>query len=415
MAAPLHVALLIETSLAYGRGLLRGVARYIHEHGPWSVYFRPQGLDAPSPRWLTRWRGDGILARINDRKMARAVLRTGLPAVDLRAAVPGLKLPGIGPDNRLIAQLVWRHFCDAGFEHFAFCGAPRGQNWFLDIRHDQFHQLVEQSGRECHAYQPRPSERGGAAWEQEQERLARWLRKMPKPIGIMACDDDHGLDVLDACLRAGLSVPDQVAVVGVNNDESLCNLSNPPLSSVDVNHERIGYEAAALLDRMMAGAEPPKEVREFPPRGLAVRQSSDVIGVDDEQVAAALRYIRAHAGEMIGVSHVANAVDVSRSKLERRFVKLLGRTPKQELLRVQLGRARELLTHTMLTIPTVARKAGFQSAGYFHDVFRRRVGCTPGDYRRNHGVLRLGPPDLETIPESSSSGGNPATGAAQGR
>lgn len=386
MAKPPHVALLIETSLAYGRGLLRGVARYVHEHGPWSIYFRPQGLDAPPPPWLVKWRGDGILARINNRKMAKAVLQTRLPTVDVRNALSGLGLPGIGPDNRAVTELACRQFLDLGFRHIGFCGAPQGENRFLDVRCDFFRKQVEEAGLPCHIYIPRRNPRGDSAWEQEQGRLVRWLKKLPKPVGIMTCDDDQGLQVLDACLRAEIVVPDEVAVIGVNNDEHLCGLSNPPLSSIDVNPERIGYEAAALLDRLMAGAKAPKEVVEFAPRGLVVRQSSDVVGIDDHYVAAALRFIRAHAGETIGVSDVANALDVSRSTLERRFLKLLGRTPKQELLRVQLAKAQYLLTQTNLPLATVAEKSGFRSSGYFCEVFHRRIGCTPGTFRREHGI-----------------------------
>lgn len=386
MAKPPHVALLIETSLAYGRGLLRGVARYVHEHGPWSIYFRPQGLDVSPPPWLVGWRGDGILARINNRKMAKAVLQTQLPAVDVRNALAGLGLPGIGPDNRAVVQLACRQFLDSGFHNIAFCGAPQGENRFLDVRRDYFRELVEEAGLSCHIYLPRRTARGDSAWEQEQGRLARWLKKLPKPVGIMTCDDNQGLQVLDACLRAQLAVPDQVAVIGVNNDEHLCGLSNPPLSSVDVNPERIGYEAAALLDRLMAGAKPPKGIVEFPPRGLVVRQSSDVVGIDDHYVAAALRFIRAQASNAITVAHIADALDISRSTLERRFLALLGRTPKQEITRVQLAKAQDLLTQTNLPLAIVAEKSGFRSAGYFCEVFHRRMGCTPGVYRRERGI-----------------------------
>lgn len=386
MAKPPHVALLIETSLAYGRGLLRGVARYVHEHGPWSIYFRPQGLDASPPPWLVGWRGDGILARINNRKMAKAVLQTQLPTVDVRNALSGVGLPGIGPDNRAVVQLACRQFLDSGFRHIAFCGAPQGENRFLDVRRDYFRELVEESGLSCHIYLPRRTARGDSAWEQEQGRLVRWLKKLPKPVGVMTCDDNQGLQVLDACLRAQLAVPDQVAVIGVNNDEHLCGLSNPPLSSVDVNPERIGYEAAALLDRLMAGAKPPKGIVEFPPRGLVVRQSSDVVGIDDHYLAAALRFIRAHVGDSITVAQIADALDISRSTLERRFLALLGRTPKQEITRVQLAKAQDLLTQTNLPLAIVAEKSGFRSAGYFCEVFHRLVGCTPGTYRRERGI-----------------------------
>lgn len=390
MSKPPHVAILIETSLAYGRGLLRGVARYVQEHGPWSVYFRPQGLDAPPPKWLSHWRGDGILARIDTRRMAQAVLRTRLPTVDLRNTVAGLKFPGVGPNNRAVAMIAFRQFLESGLRHFAFCGDAVGVNRYLDVRCHYFRQMVEEAGHECHMYQPKPSPRGDA-WEQEQGRLVRWLKRLPMPIGIMACDDDHGRQVLDACLRAGLRVPEQVAVIGVNNDEHLCSLSNPPLSSVDVNAERIGYEAAALLDRLMAGAPPPAEIVEFPPCGLVVRQSSDMAGIADPQVADALRFIRAHAVEKIGVEDVARALDISRSTLERRFLQMLGRSPKQEILRVQLDCAQDLLTRTNLRMAAIAEKAGFQSPGYFCEVFHRRMGCTPGAYRRDHSVTQFTP------------------------
>jgi LacI family transcriptional regulator len=195
-------------------------------------------------------------------------------------------------------------------------------------------------------------------------------------------------------------VPDEVAVVGVNDDKLLCGFSNPTLSSIDVNPEQIGYEAAALLDRLMAGAKSPEEMIQVAPRGLVVRQSSDVIGpgftsmllrggVADPEIAAALRFMRRHAGEMISISQVANAVGISRSKLEFRFVKLVGRSPKQELLRIQLARAKELLIRSNLSITSIAREAGFRTPAHFCHFFRRHAGCPPGAYRRTHSVAKF--------------------------
>ncbi|MEN6405548.1 MAG: XylR family transcriptional regulator [Thermoguttaceae bacterium] len=388
MAKPPHVALLIETSWAYGRGLLRGVARYMHERGPWSVYLRPQGLGDAVPPWLERWRGDGILARIDNRRMARAVLRTRLPVVDVRNALTDLRLPGIGPDNRMVAELACRHFLDSGLRNFGFGTARRGQNRFLDARCDCFRAMVETAGHRCHVYRPYPIGRR-PTWEQEQSRLAQWLQSLPKPIGIMTGDDDQGLQLLDACLRAALRVPDQVAVVSVNNDEHLCGLSNPPLSSIDVNPERIGYEAAAMLDRLMSGRKAPKAIVELPPRGLVVRPSSDVVGVEEPLVADAVRMIRRRAVEPLSVAQLAAALDVSRSTLERRFAAMLGRTPKQEILRVRLSHAQELLVSTDLPLATVAERTGFRSAAHFCEVFHDRMECTPGDYRRRHGPGRF--------------------------
>jgi len=389
MSKPPRVALLIETSWAYGRGLLRGVARYIHERGPWSVYFRPQGLDAAPPRWLERWRGDGILARIDNRKMAGAVLRTRLPVVDLRNALVGLNLPGIGPDNRAVAELAFRHFVESGIRQFAFGTARRGQNRFLDARCDYFREMAQAAGYSCQVYRPYPLARR-ATWDQEQSRLAQWLKKLPKPVGIMTGDDDQGLQVIDACQRAGVQVPDEVAVVSVNNDEHLCGLSRPPWSSIDVNPERIGYQCAAMLARLMAGDKPPKGFIELPPRGLVVRQSRDTVGVADPLVAEAVRLIRRRAVERLGVAQLCRLLDISPSTLERRVKELLGRTPKQEILRVQLARAKELLISTELPLGAVAERCGFRSAGYFSEVFRRREGCTPGVYRGEQGAASFG-------------------------
>ncbi len=381
MAKLPHVAILVETSRAYGRGLLRGVARYVGEHGPWSIYFRPHGLDDPPPRWLTGWRGDGILVRINDRRMAKAVLETGLPAVDLRNALADVGLPGMGPDNRAVARLALEHLLDRGLRHFGFCGMPRGAYRFMDARCDYFTQLVEQAGYTCSVFQSRGGRRRATTWEQEQDQITGWLAGLPKPVGMMTCNDDRGQQVLDGCLRAGVLVPDDVAVVSVDNDEHLCSLSNPPLTSIDANLQQIGYEAAALLDRLMAGGQPPEEFIEFPPRGIIVRRSTDVLAIDDPDVATTVRFIREHACDPINVQQAISGLPISRSTLERSFKRVLGRTPKAEIVRVQVNRARELLAYSDLSLPTIAAKSGFSTLSHFSQTFLKRVGVSPRAYR----------------------------------
>ena len=265
-----HVAILIETSRAYGRGLLRGIARYNREHGRWSTYFQPQGLGDPPPPWLAKWQGDGIIARIDNRPLARAVTRSRAPVVNLRGTLGDLTFPFIGSDNEAIARLGAEHLLERGFRHFGFCGFARGYHPGLDRRGDCFQQLIEQAGYACQVLQDPPRKRP-RSWEQEQDWLARWIAQLPKPVGIMTANDDRGLQVLDACRRAGAAVPDQVAVLGVDNDEYLCGLSLPPLSSIDINSEETGYQAAALLDRMMDGKRPPKRLAEIAPAGVIVR------------------------------------------------------------------------------------------------------------------------------------------------
>src|SRR5262245_8571744 len=195
-----HVALLIETSRAYGRGILGGVIRYLHEHGPWSLYFQPHGLEAPPPSWLKGWRGHGILARINTRHMADVVCQTGLPAVDLRFSVPDLGLPGVGIENTAVVRLALQHLRDCGFRRLAFCGLPRRRNIWMDHRCDLFEELAAATGCPHHVYAGPPAGKA-AAWEQEQDAIADWIAGLPKPIGLMACNDDRGQQVLDSCRR----------------------------------------------------------------------------------------------------------------------------------------------------------------------------------------------------------------------
>lgn len=385
MAGLLHVALLVETSREYGRGLLQGIAHYVGERGPWSIYFRPMGLGEPPPPWLKQWRGDGILARIDNRKTANAVLETGLPTVDLRRALPELGLPHVGVANQAIVQLAAEHLLDRGFRHFGFCGTTR--DLFQRLRCRYFQEFVGRAGSSCRAFIAGRGAHRAEAWEQEQRQIAAWVAALPKPSGVMAGNDEGGLQVLDGCRRAGVAVPDEVAVVGVDNDEYLCRLADPPLTSVDVNPMQIGYQAAALLARMMAGQTAPKDPIEIEPRGIVTRRSTDVLAIDDHQVAAAVQFIREQACNSIGVNQVANRLAVSRSTLERRFKKLLGRTPKAEILRVQLNQAKTLLGRTNLPVASVAHKSGFNSLKYFSETFQRKLGMAPGVYRKHFGRL----------------------------
>ncbi len=383
MAAILHIALLIETSREYARGVLRGIAQYHHEHGPWSIYLAPHGLDEPPPSWLKDWHGDGILCRINSKRMADAVLATRIPFVDLRGAIPDVRLPFVGLDNRPIAQLAHDHLLQCGLRNFAFCGSPRGENPPQDLRCDYFVELVERGGQKCEVFLGQTTRGRRYSWEQEQEKIAAWIKRLRKPVGVMASNDDRGHQVLDACRRAGVSVPDEVAVIGVDNDSNLCNLCTPPLSSIDTNPSRVGYEAAALLMRMIRGEKAPREpVLLRIPRGLVRRQSTDVLAVDDPEVVQALRYIREHACEGIRVSDVISQTKHSPSTLERRIKALLGRSVKSEITRVRLERVKLLLQESDMKIVEVAARTGFTEPKYLCQVFGASEGMTPTSYRK---------------------------------
>lgn len=378
MKAP-RVALLIETSREYGRGLLRGIIRYQRKHGPWSITFQPHGLDEPPPPWLRAWKGDGILARINDKATAAVLMRLKLPLIDLRSSVPGLKLPIVGIDNRLVVRMAVDHFLERGFRHFAFCGTPYGQHVYQDERSDRFRAELKARGFECDVYQHLKTKRGA---EQELKHLTQWLAKLPRPCALMTCHDDRGQEVLDACLRAGFAVPDEIAVLGVDNDEFLCHLTTPPMSSIDVDSVQIGHEAAALLDQLMHGKKPPRQPRYFPPRRIIERHSTSIIAVEDHHVASTARRIRDGACTAQSVDDVLRGVPLSRSAAYRRFRQQLGRSPKQEQMRLRITRARELLEDTDLSIAEVARRIGYVEAKYFIHVFKHQTGATPLKYRK---------------------------------
>jgi LacI family transcriptional regulator len=376
-----RVALLIETSRAYGRGLLRGVRRYLQDNGPWSVFFQPRGLGEPPPSWLTSWRGDGILVRADTRRLARAVQACGVPTVELRFSFDDLGWPTVGIKQESVIQLALRHLLDHGLRHFAFCGLPTGENIWADYREKCFHAEAAGVGHYHGCFPDRRCRRRPSA-EDEQQAMAEWLAALPRPVGVLACNDDRGLEVLEACRRAGLHVPDEVAVIGVDNDEMLCGLSDPPLSSVDVGVERAGYEAAALLDRLMKGRPPPRKQLFLEPYGVVVRRSTEILKVDDPELEAMIRTIRARACEGIRVEDVIGDSGLSASTLNRRFHQLLGRGPKEEITRVRMEQAKRLLAETEQAVAEVAARCGFAELKHFSRAFRAWVGKTPSAYRR---------------------------------
>jgi LacI family transcriptional regulator len=375
-----HVALLIETSRSYGRGLLRGVRQYVTQHGPWSVFIELRSLDSKPPPWLRRWKGDGILTRSGSQEMANAVIQAGVPAVELRATRLRHPFPFVGVDNHALGRKVAEHLLERGFRHFGVYDLDT-EDYFKQ-RRDNFIQTICEAGYEVSHHGAQGRTERPAQWERQQDDLARWLTRLPKPVGLMACTDQMGFWLLDACSRAGVTVPEEAAIVGVENDETLCNMALPPLSSVPFNAERIGYEAAALLDRMMAGKAPPTKPIFIEPLEIVTRQSSDIVAIEDEEIATAVRFIRQHGCEGITVRDILKAVPISRSSLERRMRMILGRSPKAEIARIQINRVKTLLAESDLSMSEIAERAGFTYPQYMCGLFRRKFGKTPGDYRR---------------------------------
>ncbi|MEX0741169.1 MAG: DNA-binding transcriptional regulator, partial [Phycisphaeraceae bacterium] len=291
------------------------------------------------------------------------------------------QLPYVFSSHEAVGRVAAEHLIDRGFRNFAYCGMPRTAfNPWSQGRCEAFSQRIAEKGHTCHTYTGR--HQTPRQWESLQKDLTDWIKTLPLPVGLMACNDARARHVLEACRRAELRVPEDVAVLGVDNDEMMCELSSPPLSSVIQATDRVGYQAALMLDKLMDGQTLEQRVVEVSPLGVATRHSTDVLAVQDAKVAEAIALIRDRACEPLQVRDVLAHAGLSRATLEVRFKRVLGRTIHSEIQRVQIATASELLAMTDVPIKTVAERVGFKYVQYLTTVFRRATGYTPAAFRR---------------------------------
>ena len=381
------VILLIESSRESGRALLRGIAQFAYHHGPWSFYWEPAGLEKARQK-IGSLEAGGIIARDVDMDLIEKMLARRLPGVIIghrHKEVPGKA--NVVTDSSAIAGMAAAHLIGCGFRHFGFCGYLNTP-WSAD-RREVFASKIRKAGFEVRTHEVRPDKIA----QQEgkvRESIVRWLRSVPRPIGLMACNDDLGKEVVEACRQAGLRVPDDVAIIGADNDEVVCGLSNPPLSSVAINFERAGYEAAGVLDRLMRGA------MRVPPRivvhasHVLPRQSTDIVAVENDSLAKALRFIRDHARSGVTVEAVAHAAGLSRRVLEKRFQVYLKCSALEEIRRVRTDQIARMLVETELPVGQIAGALGFEDVQHVARYFRAGKGLSPLAYRKTHGRKHAG-------------------------
>jgi LacI family transcriptional regulator len=383
MARPRHVALIVDAARPYDRKIIGGVAQYVKERGDWSLYVEEDPLQKLPD--LRSWQGTGIIANFDDRRVAAAVRGLKTPVVGVGGGFgwydPASRIPYFASDDEAIARMAAEHLIDRGFRHLAFYGYPRTRviHW-SEERSRAFQQRAEQAGIPCSIYTGRYAT--VRKWSELQRGLIAWLRTLEKPVGLMACNDVRARHVLEACRAIGLRIPEDVALIGVDNDEMICDLTDPPLSSIEQGARKMGYQAAALLDRLMAGRKVTQLYYVVEPEGVVARRSTDVLAIDDPDVATAVRFIREQACRRIQVGDVVARVGVSASTLKTRFKAATGRTIHAEIQRVQLDRAKQLIADTDLPLKQVAMQAGFQYVQYMTTLFRRCVGQTPARFRR---------------------------------
>jgi LacI family transcriptional regulator len=314
------------------------------------------------------------------------VLDSGLPVVamdlteeQLSENSPLRHTSEIRPDAHKAGRMAAEHLLDRGFRRFGFCGYPR-ENWSRN-REEGFRQRLSEAGFECQGYQP-PRSKPHPAWNQEQPAVTAWLQSLQKPVGVMATNDVRGRQVIEACSIGGIHVPDDIAVIGADDDRVLSGFCNPPMSSVALNAEQGGYRAAELLDGMMAGKVKKKQLLLVEPLWVVARPSTNVIAIEDREVASAVMYIRENAKRPIGVDDIVRHSAMSRRALEIRFYRSLGRSIREEIQRVRLGWVKQLLVETDLSIAKIADCTGFSSQSYLSGVFRRDTDTTLAAYRR---------------------------------
>lgn len=373
------VALLIETSNRYSRELVHGIRSWIQSNRPWAVHLTEQGRGDVPPPWLADWEGHGIIARLENRRIESAVRRKGIPVVSVSASGLGAEFPTVISDSQEVARQAADHLLERGFRSFGYCGDAR---FAWSSAHGQhFSAILRERGFNCSRFS---SERNDFEnWKLEQRKIASWLKSLSKPVGIMACYDIRGQQVLDVCKQIELRIPEQVGVIGQHDDTLLCELCDPPLSSVVPNPREAGFRAADLLDRMMRRRSVAAKIHPIAPLGVSIRQSTDLVATDDPQLAEAMRFIRSNAHTGIGVEDVLQHVSISRTLLERRFREQFDHSPYEAIQSIRHRTAEQLLLGTQLSISEVAERSGYYSAEYFSAAFKRRTGTSPRAFRDN--------------------------------
>jgi LacI family transcriptional regulator len=393
MKKPPRVAMIIESAPRYGRGLIRGIVKYSQMHGPWifpwifyndDLGYKERTRVWADPDYIKRWRPDGIITC--DFKGVGELIKLNIPLfISVGMTPPDPRWNVITTNDSAIGIMAAEHLLARGFRHFGFCG-------FDDLvwsrrRCESFTGRIEEAGFKTNVFR-QPKSHKAREWYREELILVKWLQDLPKPVGIMACNDRRGQHVTEACARAGLEVPYDVAIVGVDNDDHVCDIINPPLSSVELDVERAGFLSCELLNKMMTGKKLKPQKVVVQPTRVVTRQSTSIIAVEDLLVSQALHFIHQNAKRPIQVNNVAKAVRISRNVLYEKFMKVLKRSVHDEITRVRIAIIGQMLLETDLQISDIAFALGYNSANHISRYFKQRIGISPWEYRMCNREIR---------------------------
>lgn len=380
-----EVALILNVNKPYDRKVVAGIARFTRTHGSWRLYVEDEPL-AKIPN-LRQWQGQGIIADLDDQQVLNAIRGLKIPVVNIGGAILDEAwthdTPYVTTDNQAVAQMAADHLINQGFTNFAYCGIRQSPfNPWSRLRGKAYREILRTHGFGCSEFYGRHI--NARQWESVQKGICKWLSTLETPVGLFACNDARARHIQEGCRRLGLRIPVDVAILGVDNDELMCDLANPALSSISLGTDRIGYEAAQLLNDLISGRRIAKARRQqtIEPIGVVTRESTNIIAITDSDVAHAVEFIRTNIAQSVRVADVTRAADLSRSTLDNRFKEFLGRTVHDEIERVRLERTKELLITTDCTLAEITKQSGFGTVQYLATVFRQSTGQTPGEYRR---------------------------------
>ncbi len=379
MMKTLRIALFMNATRAYEQGLIRGILKYSRLHGPWNIFrIMPvvSGGRNVTVADVRAWRADGIIWREDDN--FKELRRLDIPMVVAPYRAIFKEYSNILTNDAAIGKMAAEHFLDRGFRSFAFYGI--GQRYWSIDRQQNFSARLAKSGFSTALCTDLP----GDTQNRRQSRLADWLISLPKPLALMVCTDDCSHDCLEACKYSGLHIPEDVAIIGVGNDSLICDSSYPPLSSVVIDTEQAGYNAAEQLVRLIHKSKTGVVDIIAEPVHIVTRQSTDILATTDKNLSLAIKYIRDNAGHKTSVEDVVKAIPVSRRLLYQKFRDVLGRSIHEEIRRVQMSYAAKMLVETDLQVAEVAARLGYQDAKNLARVFKQEKQTTPLAYRKKH-------------------------------
>lgn len=377
------VALLIDTSTSWGAGIIQGVADYVHSHEDWHVHIAPWGRYeriALPPNWI----GDGVIARVVYPELAEQLLERQIPAVNVSwyRHCAG-RIPQCTTDESLVAAMAADFFIDHGYRQFAYCGSSLRPEQD-DPLERSYTSYLRGKGFKCHSTVPQATRKGYLPSESDQKQLIPWLRRLPKPIGLLTFDSLQARQVVEACMMAKIEVPYEISVLGGEHDQLSCTICKPQVSSIDQSPQLVGWTAADMLGRLMGRKQLSNDRVLLRPSRVITRQSTDTVAVSDDMLAAAIRFIHQHSHERIQVNDILNAAPMSRRALEKGFRQFLDRSPAEVIRRARVDRAVQLLCDTNWPMPKIAAACGFERPELLTRAVRRELNVTPSEFRRQY-------------------------------